>query len=202
MHPAFSVWSYGRREDSGTDPEDRAEHPVTQPAEIAPKTLPGLFIGDLDDVADVGKLSALGIGFVLNLCPERLTGRYADIPLQLAVANIKHLAWPADDDPNFNILGEVIHCGALEFVQNGFRVAGVLINCWGGVNRSGAVAVAYLALKSNYSLVCAVRQVMSQRGTVLTNKAFRLQLAEAVFAAGLPLQTPSHRLSLLSPLAG
>ena len=139
---------------------------------------------------DVGKLSALGIGFVLNLCPHRLTGRYADIPSQLAMASIKRLAWPADDDPNFNILGEVIHCGALEFVQNGFRVAGVLINCWGGVNRSGAVAVADLALKSNYSLVCAVRQVMSQRGTVLTNKAFRLQLAEAVLAAGLPLQRP------------
>ena len=181
--PAFSVWSEGRREESGEAPQQNANMPVPQPAEISPLLAPGLFLGDLDDVYNVMRLRELGIGFVLNLCPERLEGYYADLPARLVQEGIKHLAWPAKDSSTFNIIEEVVNQGACDFIEMGLRSAGVLVNCWGGVNRSAAVAVAFPVLRRNLALVDAVRQVMNRRGTVLTNQTFRYLLVQVALAA-------------------
>ena len=164
-----------------------ANLPVLQPAQIAPRTVPGLFVGDLDDVKNVSRLCELGIGFVLNLCPENLYGEYAELPALLALNGIKQLTWPAEDFWNFDIVDMVVKQGACDFIEMGLRSAGVLVNCWGGVNRSAAVAVAFLVLKKNISLVGAVREAMTQRGTVLTNYYFRWLLVKAAVAAGCPL---------------
>ena len=55
------------------------------------------------------------------------------------------------------------------------------------MNRSASVGVAYVALRQGMPLIEAVRSAMSQRGTVLTNRSFRLQLVRAVCAADGPL---------------
>merc|ERR1711953_1468568 len=67
------------------------------------------------------------------------------------------------------------------------RAGSVLVNCWGGINRSGAVVVAFLVLKHDFSLIGAFRQTMRQRGTVLTNHAFRRLLLELTLVEGRPL---------------
>ena len=56
------------------------------------------------------------------------------------------------------------------------------------MNRSAAVVVTYLILKKKLALVDAVRQVMAQRGTVLTNYSFRYLLVQAALLADCPLQ--------------
>ena len=186
--PAFALWSGGRREDSTEGKQKCAEIPVAQPAEILPSSAPGLFVGDLDDVKNVDRLRELGIGFVLNLCPEMLEGHYADVSIRLAEVGIKQLAWPALDTWDFDIVTLVAKQGACDFIEVGLRSAGVLVNCWGGVNRSASVALAFLVMKKNITLVDAVRSTMSQRGTVLTNRTFRLLLVQLALEIGCPLR--------------
>ena len=187
IRPAFKVWRGGRREDSGEAAGKSLALPVPQPAQIAPFAEPGLFVGDLDDVKNVPLLRELGIGFILNLCPEHLNGEYADLPAQLAQDGIKQLTWPAEDSWNFDIVDKVVNQGACDFIEMGLRSAGVLVNCWGGVNRSACVAVAYLVLRKQLCLVGAVKQAMAQRGTVLTNRYFRWLLVKAAVEADCPL---------------
>ena len=180
--PKFRIWNKDRREDS-SDRASGAELPP-QPAEIFRQELPessaGLFVGDLDDVSAVARLKDLGIGFVLNLCPDQLTGAYAAVPASLAQSGIVHLAWPARDHWRFDIVAKVVDRGALDFIEAGLRCGkGVLVNCYGGVNRSAAVAVAFLVIRRQQPLRCAVERAMERRGTVLTQQYFRFLLVRA-----------------------
>ena len=192
--PAFTLWSHGRREDSGECAQKFSNPPISQPAEIFRGFAePGLFVGDLDDVRDIPRLRDLGIGFVLNLCPERLTGLYSDVATRLAEAGIKQLTWPAQDQWDFDIVQNVAKKGACDFIEMGLRSAGVLVNCWGGINRSTTVALAFLVMKRDIVLVDAVKIAMSQRGTVLTNYTFRLLLVQLALETGRSLRTRTDR---------
>lgn len=184
--PAFSIWDKGRREDSGEAAQKKATK-APQPAHVSE----GLFLGDLDDTNDVTLLVELNVGFVLNLCPEKLTNEsiYADLSARLANENIKQLTWPAYDNARFAIIDEVAKQGAMDYIAAGLRTGrNVMINCWAGVNRSTAVLVAFLALRKKVRLVDAMRQAMATRGTVLTNRSFRFQLVMAAQEAGCDLQ--------------
>ena len=78
-------------------------------------------------------------------------------PVRLAQRGIKQLTWPAKDAWNFNIVDNVVNQGACDYVEVGLRSARVLINCWGGVNRNVAVAVAYLILwRCLSSAICSI----------------------------------------------
>lgn len=64
----------------------------------------------------------------------------------------------------------------------------MLIHCWGGVNRSVAVAAFYLVSRCRALIFAAVKQLMQCRGTVLTNRSFRKQLVQYCFQEGLSLE--------------
>ena len=169
---SFSIWGNGRREDS--DGYLVEEPPVEQPGEV----IPGLFLGDLDDANDIPKLKKRRIKAVLNLCPERIDGWYSGLPERLRSEGVAHLPLPAQDMRGFDMCTEVIPQGC-KFIDN-YLVeggGGVLVNCWGGVNRSTTVLVAYLVLQKGQSLQDAVTAATNVRGKVLTNRHFRLQLA-------------------------
>ena len=154
---------------------------MPQPAEIAPDVAPRLFMGDLDDSNDVARLQELGIGFVLSLCPERLgEAPYWDLPTRLAEAGIVQLIYPARDADDFDIVADVLARGALDFVEQALPPSGpgILVHCWAGVNRSGAIVVAFLALRRGMTIAAAMRRATATRGTVLTNRAFLLALVQ------------------------
>ena len=189
IKPVFSIWSAGRREDSL---EVIANHnagtlPVPQPA----RAFPGipLYIGDMDDASDLQRLKELHVGSVVNLCAERIAYGYEHVPAQLALAGINHHILIADDDRDFDIMQVADHAfGAIQarLAASGENT-GVLIHCWGGVNRSAAGAVAYLAIHCKVPLLTAIENAMTQRGTILTNHSFRKQLVRRCFKAGLDL---------------
>ena len=79
----FTIWSRGRREDSNGP---KKTLPVEQPAKILPDV--NLFIGDIDDSWDVEKLKTLNIKSVVNLCSERFSWQYSELPARLAEADI------------------------------------------------------------------------------------------------------------------
>jgi hypothetical protein len=184
---AFKIWSHGRREDS-SETTDFHQLPVQQPAEVSPSLAPGLFLGDLDDAADIPKLLVLGVSWVFILCPERLTGNYLQLPLHLSENGIKLVSWPADDSSQFDIVAQVLDQGACEIIDVVLLKARVLVVCWGGVNRSAAVAIAFLTWKRRLPLLTAVRQTIQNRGTVLTNHAFRHFLVRATESRNFPLR--------------
>ena len=180
----FKIWSHGRREDS----DGTKRLPVEQPAQILPD-LP-LFIGDIDDSADVEKLKRLNVKCVINLCSELIsTTSYSHVPGALADAGIDQLMLLAKDTTEFDIIpvaektfGLINDCVS--------KHHGVLVHCYGGINRSGAVAAAYLVSEKSMALCAAVECLRKRRGTVLTNQAFCRQLVQYCFQKGLKLLEP------------
>ena len=193
IQPAFQIWSRGRREDSETSPAGKrgkvVPATVPQPALIFPG-MP-LYVGDMDDAANLERLQALGIGCVINLCADRIGPKscYGNVPGELASAGIHQHILVADDVPGFDIMAVAEHAmGAMKAALGSKKNPGVLVHCWGGVNRSAAVATAYLTTHCSVPLYAAVAQLMRQRGTVLTNMSFRKQLVRHCFKQGLSLE--------------
>ena len=82
---------------------------------------------------------------MVNLCTEKMQGSYSNVPNRLARARIHQLILVAEDARNFDILSVSEYC--LSTIQRALSAPGkngVLIHCWGGVNRSAAVLVAFL----------------------------------------------------------
>ena len=186
IKPYFRVWDKGRREDSSGRCSDDIP---PQPARVF-RDLP-LYIGDMDDAADVIRLQELEIGCVVNLCAQQMSGSYQQLPLQLAQAGIHQHILVADDSRNFDILD--IACRTFPIIDDALKTGtgnnGVLVHCWGGVNRSGAIVVAFLAQCRGVPLSAAIDHTMKARGTVLTNQSFVKQLVRYCFKKGLNLES-------------
>eukprot|EP00930_Biecheleria_cincta_P084453 TRINITY_DN73918_c0_g1_i1.p1 TRINITY_DN73918_c0_g1~~TRINITY_DN73918_c0_g1_i1.p1 ORF type:complete len:273 (+),score=48.71 TRINITY_DN73918_c0_g1_i1:52-870(+) len=203
IKPYFSIWSHGRREDSFESVErDCAIEP--QPAKVFPGLQ--LFIGDMDDAANVQRLIELRIGCVVNLCADKISKPgYECVTPSLARAGIHQHILSAEDSWNLDILSVAehaygaIHAGLKTSTENN----GVLKHCWGGVNRSAAVLVAYLVAQCGVPLFGAVDHVMRKRGTILTKQSFRKQLVRFCFKKGLKLEedTVPPALMVESPAA-
>ena len=180
INARFSIWDRRRRNQFGTVIKLK-NPPVPQPAKICSSI--ELYVGDMDDVADIERLQFLNIKSVLTLCPECLTGVYMDVPARLCSAGIVQMCFPAVDSKDFDIVRKVIRAGAANFIDNRLRYGGVLVHCWGGVNRSTAVAVAYVMKATQMSLTTVVNDAMNTRGTVLTNYLFRILLVKYAAAS-------------------
>ena len=193
IQPAFRIWGRGRREDSEDSPNGKRgkvmSAPVPQPALIFPGV--PLYIGDMDDAANLERLQELGIECVINLCADRIGPKsgYGHVPGELARAGIHQHILVADDVRGFDIMAVAEHAmWAMKAELGPKKNAGVLVNCWGGVNRSAVVVTAYLTTHCSVPLYAAVEQLMRQRGTVLTNLSFRKQLVRYCFKQGLSLK--------------
>ena len=100
----------------------------------------------------------------------------------MEAAGIAFKSMPARDNRDHDIVTETFP-GAFEFIE-GFPARRVLVVCYGGVNRSGAVVVGFLALRRGVDLVAAVQDTMRMRGTILTNRRFRHRLIRAFLELG------------------
>ena len=172
---AFTIWDQGLK-------RSRAQscplHSQEQPAQLSSSLPFSIYVGDLDDAANVARLQHLNIGLVVNLCPEMISGEYAELPADLAQASIIYIAWPAKDSIDFDFVHKVLRAGIGELLHCRLTHSNVLINCWAGVNRSAAVAIGYLTMWQQRDLLETFREAMRQRGTVLNNRSFRQLLVQ------------------------
>ncbi len=176
----FVVWRDGER-------EIPSKVLVSQPALISPSIR--LYIGDIDDAMELGSSNSLGVKAVVNLATEQLLRPwYSSLAGNLASANIDLLELCAQDNHTFDIIS--VAQRALGFIDCILKQpdGAVLIVCYGGVNRSGAVAAAYLVSKQTMSLCTAIELLRNARGTVLTNQSFVVQLVRYCFDNSLPLK--------------
>ena len=129
------------------------------PAEVVPR----LFLCAADMVAKVENVT-----HIVNLCPKKVSTQrdgagYTEVE--------------CEDAPTYPI---VLHFEAGNTLLTNLLKEGggnVVVHCYGGINRSTALVVAYL-LSSGRSYTQAIKSVLSKRPNVLTNKSFRKQLVQ------------------------
>ena len=183
IKPTFAVWNENRK---------NLNPPESQPAKVSPDL--SLYIGDIDDAANVENLKSLGIGCVVSVCADQMKGKYEQLPIQLADAGIQqHILW-AWDREYFPIINVAEHVAdAIDASLSKPQKNGVLIHCYAGVNRSAAVMIYFLTTRRELPLVTAIEQVMKKRGTILTNIGFQKQLVRHCFNNGLKLKGESGK---------
>ena len=181
IKPTFAVWNENTK---------NPNPPESQPAKVSPDL--SLYIGDIDDAANVENLKSLGIGCVVSVCADQMKGKYEQLPIQLADAGIQqHILW-AWDREYFPIINVAEHVAdAIDASLSNDQKNGVLIHCYAGVNRSAAVMIYFLTTRRELPLVTAIEQVMKKRGTILTNIGFQKQLVRHCFNNGLKLEGES-----------
>ena len=186
IEPPFTVWE--ENNDGSCTKNPVLLEP--QPAKVLLHE--PLYIGDIDDAANVKKLKSLEIGCVVSVCADKMKGEYEQLPIQLADAGIQqHIVW-AWDREYFPIINVAEHVAdAIDASLSKPQKNGVLIHCYAGVNRSAAVMIYFLTTRRELPLVTAIKQVMKKRGTILTNIGFQKQLVRHCFNNGLKLEGES-----------
>ena len=176
--PTFAVWNENTK---------NLNLPESQPAKVSPDL--SLYIGDIEDAANVENLKSLGIGCVVSVCADQMKGKYEQLPIQLADAGIQqHIVW-AWDREYFPIINVAEHVAdAIDASLSKPQKNGVLIHCYAGVNRSAAVMIYFLTTRRELPLVTAIEQVTKKRGRILTNIGFRKQLVRYCCNNGLKLK--------------
>ena len=134
-----------------------------------------LYIGSDKNTYDETLMRDLGITHVLNcagVCFEAQGNKE-----RLRRLGIEYDQFEAEDASGYNIMRHFSQ--AKSFIE-GARLTGgrVLVVCTMGVNRSGAMCVAYLMLHDNMNLLEAVKFVSSRRTLLLVNLGFRKQLLD------------------------
>ena len=180
IKPSFTVWE----ENNDGHCTKNTKLLELQPAKVLQDE--PLYIGDIDDAANVELMKRLEIGCVVSVCADKMNGKYEQLPKQLADAGIQqHIVW-AWDRQYFHIINVAEHVAdAIDASLSNPQKNGVLIHCYAGKNRSAAVMIHFLTTRREWSLVTAIQRVMEKRGTILTNTGFRKQLVRHCFNNGL-----------------
>lgn len=130
-----------------------------------------LYLGGEDEAMDTPLLSRLGITHVINCAAG-----YCDTGKQFYGDIIRrYVEFRAEDDDNYNILQhfDMAHDVIEDARQSGGRA---LIHCLMGVNRSGALAVAYAMVHQKWGPITAAVYVRTRRRWLLSNETFQTQL--------------------------
>ena len=155
--------------------------PPEPTSELPAPLLPHLFLGTEAHARSVKLLKRFQITDVINCC-ENHTGK--DHYDELAEAGIRVFGFSTEDSLQYPILescyDEVKRI--LDDVQR--RNGRCLIHCQAGVNRSGVLAIAYVADATGATVLEAAKDVKARRGRVCTNPAFQQQLIEFASARG------------------
>jgi hypothetical protein len=152
---------------------------ASKPARLAAD----VFVGDAGHAADAALLSTLGVTHVVCCAPDAVV----DAP-----PHVKHLLLPAHDTADEPLLHA--HLPPLvAFLRDKPRGSVVLVHCQRGVNRSVALAAAFVALRDGERAAAVAALAAAQRPAVLTNSAFLQQLAT--------LDEPALRSAWLARLA-
>ena len=169
MTGSFHLWKHFRREDSIGDKQNACS--LAQPAPI----LSWLFLGDYCDASNFMLLKSLSITAVLSCCPEQHS---EDFVKTLLAKGIELSSLRAEDDMSgdYNIISEIWPTARKTIASWKDKKKNILVNCWGGINRSSAIVIAWLLMEENYTFYQAMYRITELRGTVLTNQMFRLQL--------------------------
>ena len=147
-----------------------------------------LFIGGYHEARNLELLANLGITHVLNCAAYRKSSRN---PYPEWTGIVGYRQFDADDDDYYDIIQ---HVPAARSFIDGARSQGgkVLVHCARGINRSGAICIAYLMVDLQQNLIETVQYMKKRRGVILTNVSFRRQLIDFARKYGLLSSDQDH----------
>ena len=124
---------------------------------------------------------------MLNLAPQAC----ADVSAKYAGHGIEYLGLDAEDQPGYSLL-ELHMETASAFLEKVRAADGLaLVHCFAGVNRSAALAIAFIVLTEREPLEAAVKRCFALRPWILTNATFREELCSFAEKRGLGQQPAS-----------
>ena len=157
------------------------------PAEVSDN----IYIGNKYNAHDGTLLRRLRITHVLNCAARPLHEGGAGLTSPYdARSNITYMAFEACDTLGYPIMRH--YSAAKHFIDKALRQGGrVLVHCELGINRSGAICVAYMMERERLPLLTAIKRIKNDRPTVLVNEGFQQQLVDFARNQGL-LKRRSH----------
>ena len=158
-----------------TPPRPAAEDPA--PARFSQN----LLVGSAQHAFSVDNLAAAGVTAVLNLAPKAC----ADVTAKYQARGIAYLALDAEDQPGYSLLELHLEAG-MRFLHEVRAADGLaLVHCFAGVNRSAALAIAFIVLSEGEPLDKVATRCFALRPWILTNATFREELCELAEKRGL-----------------
>lgn len=145
----------------------------------ASQVLEHLYLGSQEEAENVNLLNALGVTHVINCAASYIaTGQDFYGPTK------KYMEFDAEDDDEYDIMKHFD--SVYDFIEDA-RISGgkAFIHCVMGVNRSGALSVAYCMVHKNMGPISAARFVKKQRSMILANEGFQSQLVTFASKRGL-----------------
>ena len=143
--------------------------------------------GNKTDAHDHRHLRRQGITHVFNCAAYRDYSRddFFISPYEGTTSGVTHYEEiEAQDDEAYPILTHF--CQAKRFIDHAKERGGkALVHCEMGVNRSGALCVAYMMIHENNTLFRILREVKLQRPLLLVNEGFQKQLLDFATDRGL-----------------
>lgn len=158
-------------------------YPKLGPLQHPSKLLEHVYIGNQDNADNLDLLQALEITHVLN-CAGTRTFDLTRSPYRKDTGIVGFLMMPAEDYEEFDIMQYFMD--AIIFLDKARTAGGrALVHCNIGVNRSGAIAAAYLMIHQRRPLLKVIEDLKSKRSLILQNVGFRRQLIRFARCRGL-----------------
>ena len=134
-----------------------------------------LFIGNQKNAEDFEELMAHGVTHVINCALSKRRSSCSESPYPLETGIIGFKVIPAEDKEEYEIAKHFDD--TFNYLERVRQIKGTaLVHCNMGVNRSGAIAAAYLMVSEHRHLLEVIAYLKEKRNIILTNKGFRRQL--------------------------
>lgn len=159
---------------------------MTPPSLTPARVLPQLYLGSFAHTQDEDVLRKCNITNIVYCCLAECVSN-KDVPWPMPWGTACHISFDAKDDADYDILS-AHYKEVSDFINHVSHVGGcTLLSCNQGINRSGVLAIAFVADKLKCSIVEAARHVVSVRGQVCTNKHFQKKLIAFANARDWPI---------------
>lgn len=148
----------------------------------ANEIIPGLWVGDADSALDARFFSTRRIGAVVNCTP--------DIPMQFRKHGVNYFHVNLDDSLKKKDIDKMIKYmpSAIKFIHDQRKLGrNVLIHCHAGMQRSAAIAVAYLSTYHGMTLNQAISLVVHRR-PVAFHHGKHVNFSDALFHYARPMR--------------
>jgi predicted protein tyrosine phosphatase len=161
------------------------------PAQLPLEILPWLYISDLSNLRDTKRLVEMGITHVLSVNAMQPT-RLADLSDRLRTEQIVHQHVPGRDEYGYDMIEQhwatcfqFLESVFVQYKANNASQKKVVVHCLAGINRSGLIVAAAHMVLTRTPVLEVVRNLVHQRGSVLWNRSFQMQLCVLAAREGL-----------------
>jgi len=158
------------------------EYPNNLPQLQLTEILPFLYLGDIEDAADISKLQKHGITHIVNCCgvnQEMIASGVNDQTgsIYYQGSGINYMQIEAEDRDGYDMIQHFAQ--TTEWIDEGRKNGGkIFVHCVAGASRSPTIIAAYLLIKQGWDLDRIARHVIRLRHLACPRPYFAKQLEQ------------------------